>query len=200
MLHKVLTSVFRHSKMNILNNSVTVWLPKIYILPPWEVLNLNNPPPRNFYFNFILSLVNFGCQSPRPSEFTMTFHRVGIDIFRKHKSLSEYENCIDAQYFHQNKQWYLFTCFWFYEPFKLSFCFAFLGANVWGKENLEKIVCRSPTGDTLTVADVKTVQPQISTADEARMKQISPKFQVGWLNYKVCPVNGGIQITTTTTD
>jgi len=50
---------------------------------------------------------------------------------------------------------------------------------------LAQVVCQSLTGDALTVADIKTIQPKMSKTQQAKMLALSPKFRVGWLNDKV---------------
>ena len=63
------------------------------IPPPWKDFFIwILPPPWNFQFSFILSLINFGWWDPSHSEFPMTFHGVGMDIFLKphlYKTISQ---------------------------------------------------------------------------------------------------------------
>ncbi|KAL9977036.1 hypothetical protein ACROYT_G014398 [Oculina patagonica] len=57
--------------------------------------------------------------------------------------------------------------------------------SCWENLELEKTMCQSLAGDSLTVADLKTAQPHMTKGDQAKMLKLSPKFRVGWLNDKV---------------
>ncbi|KAJ7386047.1 hypothetical protein OS493_012381 [Desmophyllum pertusum] len=58
--------------------------------------------------------------------------------------------------------------------------------SCWDNSNLGQVMCQSLAGDGLTVADFKTIQPKMSESEKAKLLTLSPKFNVGWLNDKVC--------------
>lgn len=50
---------------------------------------------------------------------------------------------------------------------------------------MEKIMCQSLAGNSLTVADFKTVQLKMTEGEQEKMLKLLPKFKVGWPNDKV---------------